>query len=177
MKELSRNEKLAYLIGLFDGEGCLGISIERDSRKCFVSEAGGWRITPHIQITNSDKVLTEIITKFLRQIGYQPRIHQYATGYVHVRLHRLDEVERFAREAIRYSNGDKRNHISIFLQEVIPLFHSRPLLFTNGKMKTWTRDLFIRAVTAIDKIDRYKRVRRITRKYNREFFVKLWKQN
>jgi intein/homing endonuclease len=39
MKELSRNEKLAYLIGLFDGEECLGINIEKDQRKHFISEA------------------------------------------------------------------------------------------------------------------------------------------
>ena len=48
---LSAREVLAYLVGMFDGEGCLTINIEKDLRKRFISETGGWRIIPCVQFT------------------------------------------------------------------------------------------------------------------------------
>lgn len=174
MNKLSVREISAYIVGIFDGEGCLAINVERDSRKRFVSESGGWRITPCVQFTNSDKNLVGTVASLLRSIGYHPTIKKYHNGSTHVRLFRLEEVKRFCKEARRYSSGEKLVQLTMFVDKLIPIFDARPPARNGEHRRGWTRELFLRAMTLVDEINKHKRSRRGVRKYGARYFRDLW---
>jgi hypothetical protein len=177
LRALTGKEKLAYLIGLFDGEGCLTLNIVRDTRKRFLSEAGGWRVIPCVQFTNSDSTLVRTVAMSLSELGYNPTIQKYPNGSAHVRLFRLEEVERFCKKAMKYSHGGKLAQLKIFVDELIPILDARPPMRSNKRARFWTRELFLRAVSSIDRINQYKRSRRTARRYNRKYFEELWGLN
>ncbi len=169
----SRIAIMAYLIGLFDGEGCLTINVEKDKRKGAISEVGAWRIIPCVQFTNSDNALVLAIDRMLKTLGQHPTIQRYPNGSAHVRLWRASEIEAFCREAMMFSNGAKSAQLSIFINKLIPIFESRPLMGKRGG-RIWTTTLFLQAMTLIDEINQFKRSRRTARRYSRAYFAALW---
>jgi hypothetical protein len=174
---LPRRERLAYLAGLFDGEGCLTASIERDKRKGGLSETDGWRITFCVQFTNSDDGLVGEASRLLETLGYHPRIQKYANGSSHVRMFRQEEVRRFCQEVLPLSRGSKKSQIKIFLDKIVPLMALRPELSEHNHERIWTRQLFIQTIEAIDLMNTFKRRRLSRRKYDRAFFANLWLQS
>lgn len=163
------------MAGLFDGEGCLTASIERDKRKGSQSETGGWGITFCAQFTNSDDAVVERASELLRATDYHPRIQRYPTGaFSHIRLFRQEEVRRLCEELISLSNGSKKTQMRIFLEQVVPLMGLRPELSRNNHERIWTRQLFIQVVQAVDRMSAFKRRRLPRHKYDQEFFMKLW---
>ena len=115
------------------------------------------------------------IERLLANFGLHPTIQRYPNCSAHVRLWRMNEIESFCREAMKFSHGNKLAQLSIFMNELVPIFHVRSSI--GKQKKTWNRSLFLQAIGFVDEINRFKRSRRTARKYTRQYFESLWGSN
>jgi hypothetical protein len=83
-------------------------------------------------------------------------------------------VKRFCEKARRYSSGEKLVQLTMFADKLIPVLDARPPARNGEHRRGWTRELFLRAMTLVDEINKHKRSRRGVHKYDARYFRDLW---
>jgi hypothetical protein len=104
---------IAYLAGVFDGEGC--VHVQRTKRK---ARGGGTRIVSSITlvIANTSAALVERCVSTLRSLGVRPNVYEepkYGTRTIYfVKVQRKKEALVVAKALVEYAHA-KRSEIQL----------------------------------------------------------------
>lgn len=172
-----------YIAGYADGESCILLAIQHDSRESNrrTSQIDGWNISPSWQISSYDYAALNEIEYFLKEEGFDVRTpnleRQVRTGHTKV-AKRLsiggwEQLERLALELLPRSIV-KMAQFELLL-ELKTIVNSKPLGEKKwGPGGIWTKPLFLKAMEKADEINSLKSRQR--GKYNTQFFIKLWEE-
>lgn len=160
-----KHEILAFLGGMFNGDGHLGLSI-RHKDNWYVSPSMVYTVNPN------DEGLILAIEEHITTLKYSPKFSftrkksspGVITG-VNIRVDRRDEVDDFAKSLYPYCYGNKAEQLRLYIEELIPLLGLK-------SSQRWTSDRFLSIMKVVDKINALKTGER--GKYSYEYFLRLF---